>query len=1150
MATNDLINANTGVFDPRHMYGCQNQDNFRWPTIVQGTQKQLLGNFVTTLLMPGIPLLEWGEEQAYYALDNTASNYVFGRQPMSSATAWQDHGCYTVGNAKFATWPDGSWAFACHDEWNSLDHRDPSHPIRNLIAAMYTMRQRYPVLNDGFYLETIAQQTHPVYLPGSLGTATVTGLWSVRRAGWPGVQDFTASGQGLQEVWQLMHNEDSEVTYSFDCSSSDGGLLAPYDKGTIVRNLFYPYEEITLGPTPHPLALDNKTNVYGCIENITLPPWGFKMFVPSDKWTRPLPFITKFNPGHDARILSAGNGGAQNLSIELLFSDEMDCYATQNAITVTSTTEDDLIPSLSDVTCQSVNDSSVRISEYTGSINVTNQIPAVWKITGNIGNVSDGIHLLNVANTTNLLGNDSTNAIHHFLFRVGTIDNPMVFPRTANYSSNLFHRANNGTLYIAHKAAGADKFRYSTNWGSTWSEWLTYRAGNYTIEEMDWSGTKAQRWSGQHVQVEYWSQKTGSSNHAQQGDLADTVETPRRWPHVFIHGSFNQYGYDSGLDQTMWQNRSGIWQYNFMTEWPSELQCNVWGSNPSGQPDLTGAFGDVDSDGVLDRLSPVSLLKNVVNITAYPPYPYLAYHLDVNDATLQYYLTPMGSRSRQMAIYTMLLLLPMITGAFGVWVYLWFFYDVKFNAFGRSAKRQIAPILKNTLRIDEMKEKLQVERWISNKTAEITEAMAASQSNVVVDCKRKKVLIATMEYDIDDWAIKIKIGGLGVMAQTMSKHLDHLDLIWVVPCVSGIEYPIDKRAEPITVMILDTEHTIEVQYHKLRNITYVLLDAPTFRTQTKENPYPARMDDMDSAIYYSAWNSCIAEVIRRFPIDLYHINDYHGAVAPLHILPKVIPCCLSLHNAEFQGLWSIRTKPEFDELCGIYNLKPEVVVKYVQFGEVFNLLHAGASYLRVWQKGYGAAGVSQKYGKRSFARYPILWGLNKVAGLPNPDPTDIDSWDKQIPRLRNIAIDETFEANRPTLRRQAQEWANLKVDPDAELFVFVGRWSMQKGVDLIADVFPAILEEHSNAQLICIGPVIDLYGKFAALKLERLMQIYPNRVYSKPEFTTLPPFIFSGAEFALIPSRDEPFGLVAVEFGRKGALGVGARVGGLGNMPG
>lgn len=54
---------------------------------------------------------------------------------------------------------------------------------------------------------------------------------------------------------------------------------------------------------------------------------------------------------------------------------------------------------------------------------------------------------------------------------------------------------------------------------------------------------------------------------------------------------------------------------------------------------------------------------------------------------------------------------------------------------------------------------------------------------------------------------------------------------------------------------------------------------------------------------------------------------------------------------------------------------------------VFNLLHAGASYLRIHQQGFGAVGVSKKYGDRSFARYPIFWGLKKVGQLPNPDPT-------------------------------------------------------------------------------------------------------------------------------------------------------------------
>jgi len=64
---------------------------------------------------------------------------------------------------------------------------------------------------------------------------------------------------------------------------------------------------------------------------------------------------------------------------------------------------------------------------------------------------------------------------------------------------------------------------------------------------------------------------------------------------------------------------------------------------------------------------------------------------------------------------------------------------------------------------------------------------------------------------------------------------------------------------------------------------------------------------------------------------------------------------------------------------------------------------------------------------------------------------------------------------------------------------------MQKGIDLIADVMPLILEEHPDVQLITIGPVIDLYGKFAALKLDVMMKKYKGRVFSKPEFTALPP---------------------------------------------
>jgi alpha-1,3-glucan synthase len=393
--------------------------------------------------------------------------------------------------------------------------------------------------------------------------------------------------------------------------------------------------------------------------------------------------------------------------------------------------------------------------------------------------------------------------------------------------------------------------------------------------------------------------------------------------------------------------------------------------------------------------------------------------------------------------------------------------------------------------------------------------LTPTPAGVIVPIKgtdeRRTILIATMEYNLDDFGIKVKAGGLGVMAQLMGSALSHTDLIWVIPMVGDVEYPTDRMtaAESMFVNVIGQRYEIVVYYYISKNITFVILDAPIFRKQTKANPYTARMDDIESAILYAAWNSCIAETIRRFPVDIYHINDYHGAAAPLYLLPQTVPCCLSLHNAEFQGMWPMRTLEEQKEVYDVFNLPPDVVKRYVQYGLVFNLLHAGASYIRIHQRGFGVVSVSRKYSNRALARYPIFWSLKNIGQLPNPDPSDTTEWDptKDVSkRSKDVEINQSSEEKRMGLKRQAQKWAGLEVDPTAELFVFVGRWSRQKGVDLIADIFPSILEKYLKAQLICIGPVIDLYGRFAALKLQKLTEKYPKRVFCKSEFIQPPPF--------------------------------------------
>lgn len=326
----------------------------------------------------------------------------------------------------------------------------------------------------------------------------------------------------------------------------------------------------------------------------------------------------------------------------------------------------------------------------------------------------------------------------------------------------------------------------------------------------------------------------------------------------------------------MSQLDNGTWKFDFMTEWPSQFQVNVWGMDANGQPDLSHAMGDIDNDTVLDRVSPLSLTPVVTNITDLPPSPHLAWRILFNDGDLRYYLVPVGSRWAQLAMWIAMAVIPIITASIAAYSYKGAFAVVKFNQIGLSNMKTILPVSFRSAFTHPIHGAVS---RLSSKAPSPTSNTPRRSIDVacvgidgsigaVIEPPRRTILIGTMEYDISDWNIKIKIGGLGVMAQLMGKNLDHQDLVWVIPCVGGIDYPVDVRGLPIKVVILGRAYQVQVQYHKLNNITYVLLDAPVFRKQTQKEPYPARMDDLDSAIYYSAWNQCLAEVMRRFPIDL------------------------------------------------------------------------------------------------------------------------------------------------------------------------------------------------------------------------------------------------------------------------------------------
>ena len=386
--TNDMTNANTGNFDPRHMYGVTNQDVFRWPGLQNGTAKQLLGMFITTLLLPGIPTLYWGEEQALYVLDSTAANYVFGRSPMSSAQAWGMHGCYKVGNSKYYNWPLDAAIYGCEDASVNLDHRDPSHPVRNIIKTMHEMRENYPALNDGFSLLQLSNQTRDVFLPGSARAPTETGMWSMQRAGFVGFQELN------QSVWLVYQNDNRTVPYQFNCSNPKRSLIAPFAAKETVKNLYFPFEEY---------VLETSTSEAGCLSELQIPAWGYKAFVPKAEFIMPSPVITQFIPGHDFRQLTAAPDG-DTVHLELHFSVPMDCNNVKASILINSTTANNQTAQLDDnsVVCKDVSSGASPLPLYSGGVNTT------WTFAANLTNVANGVHAVTVNNASTADGKGFT----------------------------------------------------------------------------------------------------------------------------------------------------------------------------------------------------------------------------------------------------------------------------------------------------------------------------------------------------------------------------------------------------------------------------------------------------------------------------------------------------------------------------------------------------------------------------------------------------------------------------------------------------------------------------------------------------------------------------------------------------------------------
>jgi alpha-1,3-glucan synthase len=85
------------------------------------------------------------------------------------------------------------------------------------------------------------------------------------------------------------------------------------------------------------------------------------------------------------------------------------------------------------------------------------------------------------------------------LIRKGEANNVMVFPEN-EYDTDSSFGFSNGQYTFAHKAYGADMFRYSWNFGQNWTQWANWE--DTTIISKDVFANSANFWDGDHIMVQ------------------------------------------------------------------------------------------------------------------------------------------------------------------------------------------------------------------------------------------------------------------------------------------------------------------------------------------------------------------------------------------------------------------------------------------------------------------------------------------------------------------------------------------------------------------------------------------------------------------------------------------------------------------------
>ena len=327
----------------------------------------------------------------------------------------------------------------------------------------------------------------------------------------------------------------------------------------------------------------------------------------------------------------------------------------------------------------------------------------------------------------------------------------------------------------------------------------------------------------------------------------------------------------------------------------------------------------------------------------------------------------------------------------------------------------------------------------------------------------------------------------------------------------------------------------------LNGVPAYLIDAPAFYARPG-NPYlgPDGRDWPDNLERFALLGAVAARFadggIDGFRPDIIHGHDWHAGLAPAYLAARggYRPASVTtVHNLAFHGEFPAEAFPRLHLPAHFFS--PEGLEFYGSVNFMKAALHyadrittVSPTYAREIQTPEQGCGMDGLLRARAAALVGILNGV------------DPDDWSPAHDRRIAANYDRERLDGKAACKAALRATMNLSPASTGPLFGVVSRLTTQKGVDLLLDALPALLQHGGQLALLGGGDRALEQGFIDAAAM------HPGAIAARIGYDEdLAHAIVAGADVMLVPSRFEPCGLTQMYGLAYGTLPLVRRVGGL-----